>query len=361
MLKKILIILTTLVSISSFASDGNDDLKAEFSSAYKKYQKYMGSGENSEAVEYAELSYDLGKKLYGKESENTAALALNYSLINSDQDESEDLALESIEIQEKLNGPSSLELVDALMQLSKVKIARLKESQGIALFRRVLSIVNTNDPDNTFFLANLNFEFGTNLYLHSPPKVSQKYFEEAKELYETLEGEEIIVQLAIVNFWIGKCQASRKQNRNAIESFSKSLDVFSLAPNSHWALTIHQFMARTYQKMGKKEEATSHFMAIGAAREKLGDEELLPLYTVQPEYPPNALRKNKEGWVLVSFTVDKEGYPINPVVEDSEGGDGFHGAAKKAALLLRFAPRFKDDEPVETKDVRYLYEFNIEE
>lgn len=359
MLKNILILSQILISIFAFASDESDAVKAEFSAVYNSYQEKIEKGlvTTSDTIEFWKLSYELGSVMYGSESEETADFALNYSLVINDQDKAKALASESLEILEKIYGESSLELITSLMQLSKYATQHFEKKEGSRIFKRVLSIVKLHGPENTLYQADLNFEFATYTFLHTKPTVTQKYLQKAKTLYETMEEAE--TQIAKTDFWIGKCQLRRQQTRKALKSFTKSLEVFSSSPSSQFTLTLHQYMAQTYQKLGKGEEATAHYLAIGADRDE--DDEYLPLYRMRPTYPINARRYNRGGWVLLSFTVNEKGYPVDPIVIDSEGDEVFHRASKDAILASRFAPKFIDGEPVITEDVRYKYNFGIVE
>jgi TonB family protein len=87
--------------------------------------------------------------------------------------------------------------------------------------------------------------------------------------------------------------------------------------------------------------------------------EYLPVTKVQPQYPRYALQKGLEGWVIVEFTVNKEGTPINVEVVDSSPKNIFDDSAIDAAKKFRYTPRYVDGKPVETHGVQNAISFML--
>lgn len=69
---------------------------------------------------------------------------------------------------------------------------------------------------------------------------------------------------------------------------------------------------------------------------------------VAPRYPPAAVRSRQEGWVLVSFTVDKDGTTSDVKVVDSQPRRVFDRAAIEAVEHYRFTPAMRNGVPVES-------------
>ncbi|MFT4629547.1 MAG: TonB family protein [Dinoroseobacter sp.] len=59
---------------------------------------------------------------------------------------------------------------------------------------------------------------------------------------------------------------------------------------------------------------------------------------VAPEYPTEARNRNSEGWVQVSFDIERSGVPTNVLVLDSQPKNLFEPAALKAVHKWRFSP-----------------------
>ncbi|MEJ2417976.1 MAG: energy transducer TonB [Exilibacterium sp.] len=89
------------------------------------------------------------------------------------------------------------------------------------------------------------------------------------------------------------------------------------------------------------------------------DGEYLPIVKVQPRYPSRALSRGIEGYVIVEFTVTKNGSVRDPVVVEAEPQNIFNRAATKAALKFKYKPRVIDGEPVEVPGVRNKITFAI--
>jgi TonB family protein len=66
-----------------------------------------------------------------------------------------------------------------------------------------------------------------------------------------------------------------------------------------------------------------------------------------PEYPPNELRRQREGWVRLSYVVTNEGAVVDPIIEDSSGSREFERSALSAVRKLLYNPATWNGEPVE--------------
>jgi TonB family protein len=67
---------------------------------------------------------------------------------------------------------------------------------------------------------------------------------------------------------------------------------------------------------------------------------------IQLDYPTEALRRNVEGWVDVSFVVTEEGRVTTVKVLDSSAASLFGAAATKAVLRTRYKPAMQGGKPV---------------
>ncbi|NND60241.1 MAG: energy transducer TonB [Gammaproteobacteria bacterium] len=71
---------------------------------------------------------------------------------------------------------------------------------------------------------------------------------------------------------------------------------------------------------------------------------LVPVDRVEPDYPEEALRRNVEGVVSVSFVIEKDGSVSEPVVVDAVRGSVFKGEALRALRRWKFEPSLRDGE-----------------
>src|SRR5213075_578262 len=65
---------------------------------------------------------------------------------------------------------------------------------------------------------------------------------------------------------------------------------------------------------------------------------LIPSTCKKPEYPPDSLRANEAGVVLLKFLVDVDGNVAETMVERSSGYQRLDEAAKTALQVCKFKP-----------------------
>ena len=75
--------------------------------------------------------------------------------------------------------------------------------------------------------------------------------------------------------------------------------------------------------------------------------EAQPIKRVDPKYPPTSARKNQEGWVKVSFVINKDGEVEDPVVQDSSGLKAFEKATLRAVKRWQYSPAIQDGEAIQ--------------
>ena len=90
------------------------------------------------------------------------------------------------------------------------------------------------------------------------------------------------------------------------------------------------------------------------------DGEYMPIVQVAPQYPRRAAERGLEGYVLLEFTVTRQGTVRDPVVIDSSSSM-FDRAAIDAVMRFRYRPRVIDGEPVEVPGVRFRITFQLED
>lgn len=91
-----------------------------------------------------------------------------------------------------------------------------------------------------------------------------------------------------------------------------------------------------------------------------GDGEYLPIVKVAPVYPRRALQRGIEGYVIVEFTVTKQGSVRDPLVVESNPEGMFERAAMEAALKFKYKPRVVNGEPAEVAGVQNRITFEID-
>lgn len=90
-----------------------------------------------------------------------------------------------------------------------------------------------------------------------------------------------------------------------------------------------------------------------------GDGEYLPIVKVAPIYPRRALSRGIEGYVIVEFTVTKQGTVRGPVVIESQPEGIFNQSAIEAAKKFKYKPRVIDGQATEVAGVQNKITFKM--
>lgn len=75
--------------------------------------------------------------------------------------------------------------------------------------------------------------------------------------------------------------------------------------------------------------------------------DIIPVFTIPPNYPLSAKRRNIQGYVILNFIIDKQGNVREIVIKDSKPKGVFDDAAKKAIAKWKFKPKFDGDKAIE--------------
>ncbi|BBO29113.1 protein TonB [Marisediminitalea aggregata] len=91
-----------------------------------------------------------------------------------------------------------------------------------------------------------------------------------------------------------------------------------------------------------------------------GDGEYLPIVKVSPVYPRRALQRGIEGFVIVEFTVTKQGAVKDVYVIEANPEGIFEQAAMDAAMKFKYKPRVVNGEATEVSGVQNRITFQID-
>ncbi len=89
------------------------------------------------------------------------------------------------------------------------------------------------------------------------------------------------------------------------------------------------------------------------------DRDIIPLVRINPDYPPRALSRGIQGWVIVQFTISATGTVKDPEVIDSSNSI-FDDAALKAIARWRYNPKVEEGVAVERVGVQTKLVFQLE-
>lgn len=334
--------------------------KKAFDKAYKSYQQALENHNKIDALEYAKIAYDLGKRVYGPDHANTAALTLNYGRLIQRKEDARPILQNAVKLYEKLYGKDGPEMIDPLMGLATVSTEYGTLSNARRHYERALKLAKIHFQDTPYKEGLLKLEVGKIVLEEAHSRQALKYLQEARAKFADQTDELSISKKAEADFYIGKYQLTMRKFQDATESLLASLDVNEkYAPNNQITMITHAFLIRAYEERGLRDEATKHCHAIGKAQPINADQDFLPVYRTHPDYPKIDLQYSRDGYAIVELTVDEDGFVKDPKVVEHYGSTRFGRASIKAAKEFRYIPRFEDGEAVATDGVRYRFSFNV--
>lgn len=88
--------------------------------------------------------------------------------------------------------------------------------------------------------------------------------------------------------------------------------------------------------------------------------EYLPLVKVAPIYPREAAQQGLEGWVIVEYTVNENGKPVDISVFDESPEAVFTETSIAAARQFVYKPLIVDGKIVKAQGVRNLFTYRLQ-
>ena len=347
-----------LATVEGQAADDAPPTKAEFTDAYKTFQRLSDEGKHQDALPYAERAYQLGLQIYGETHSNTAALALNLGETyekTGHRKEAVKTLDKAIELYQRLYGKESRELIDPLMARGNATGAWDAKARN-AYYEQALDIAHEYVESNDLLLPHLNLEAGIHLLRdgnidESKPYLQAAYSEYRKRIPAT-DPRALIAAL-----WVGKYQMAISKPRAAEPYFNQVLNALGDGAANPLALASHVLLVTVYEQLDESEKATPHCIAVGRLERWDETAPHEPLYKTEPEYPAEA--KGHDGYAAIEFTIDASGFVRDPKLLETHGSDAFGEPGLATIKAWRYAPRFVDDQPVDTAGVHAKVEFKL--
>lgn len=88
------------------------------------------------------------------------------------------------------------------------------------------------------------------------------------------------------------------------------------------------------------------------------DRNVIPITRVPPDYPPDAVRAGREGWVRLRFTIAKDGSTKNVVAVESSSPE-FEAPSIAALLQWRYSPPTKRSRAVQRRGVETMIRYQL--
>ena len=89
------------------------------------------------------------------------------------------------------------------------------------------------------------------------------------------------------------------------------------------------------------------------------NQQAMPLYRVEPRYPAKALKRGAEGHVIMSFTIDEMGRPVDIQVTDANPRRMFEREAMRALKKWKYQPKVVDGKAIAQVGQTVKLEFKL--
>ena len=354
MLRMLVCCLAGIAASHSSMADPAADREA-FAAAYRQYQQLSQEGRFEEAVPFARRAHELGIELYGPKDRNSAALALNLGKtlrLGGHAGEASPILKSAVAAYEAVYGRESLELVDPLMELGHATLDS-NAGAGSRYYSRALKIIEQSKGRDTVLYADLSMEAGLEMMYSAGTTASRRYLDDAHEIFAARLGP-ADVRTVHAALHLGKNHLSTRDFEAAERYLTEVLKAHDEGTQpDELQMTARAFLVELYEQQGRSDLATEHSLAIGRATQEISTENYAPLFRPQPEHA----QRSQASFVIVEFTVNAQGRPVEAVVVESDAPKAFEAIALATVARYRYAPRFVDGQPVPTAGVRDRVEF----
>lgn len=252
-------------------------------------------------------------------------------------------------------GDEGGDLVSLLIELGRAHLDPTKPAVAIGHFERASSIVDKDQ--NVVLKGKKNFDIVSILLTRRASLHARPFIEASHAAYkQVLQANDIRLGLAAYHMAIFALNDKRRED--AINYFNESLNAFEFNDGNLGDLerTVRTMLVDSLERIGKSEDATEHCLAIGERQEWRTPPR--PLYMAPPVLDKSMAVEAPTGRVVMSFTVDEQGFVRNSRVASS-GAPGLNAAALAAMGQFRYAPRFENGAAVATSNVNFIINYDF--
>ena len=325
------------------------DNREKFNSAYTAYQEHINAGQTDQALEAANDAYRYGSKVFGRNHVNTANLAINYAILlndTGDHRKARKTLKGKLDILEKRYGENATNLVPLFMQLGRAA----KDADATLEYLHRAASLSKGYEDN-LDEAEKNFDIMVILLNRDSESLVEPFVDRAYEIYaERLQPNDF--RLGLMSYHKARWATSKNQHDDTTDYLLRALQAFqrSEGPMGGLERSVRLQLVQAYEKLNQPKEATEQLLILGANQSWFSATD--PVYQPSFKFPEEAIAKRINGEVSLSFTIDEQGFVVNPSVTESSE-EIFNDAALEMVRGFRYIPRFVDGKPVATEGIVY--------
>lgn len=308
------------------------------------------------ALPHAREAYQLGKSIFGENTEAFANLTYNYglSLLETGAAPGAYAVLQSaLQQYEALFGKHAFRLTPLLAHLATAAATNADVDLARQHFDRGVAIAEEHQGEDSLPVATLLLHAGIALAESGNYAQARPYLHSSYAIHRDRVGPGDR-NAALASFYLGRSWLAHENWSAAIPYLRAALKGFELDAKAdrQYALDAHLGLVIAYESLGRSEAATRHCLAIGESLPEVYAGGFRPLFGPEPEYPEAALASSREATVTVEFVVDERGFVRELEAIEVRGDDIFVEPALEAASRYRFAPRFVDGRAVAAEHIQ---------
>jgi TonB family protein len=330
------------------------DNRSDFDQAYATYNQYVTANETELALSAAKDSLRYGTKVFGKSHVNTANLAINYAkLLNDtgDHKQARKALKDKLTILEERYGSEASKLVPMVIELAR---SAKKPVDAFEYLRRAGDLANGYEDD--LIEAQKNFDIMVILLGWGGASLTEPFVDRAHEIYsEKLQPTDF--RLGFMSYHKARWAMMKGQYEDAPGYLQGALTALKSPvgqPLGDLERTIRMQLVEVHERLKQPQVATENLLVLGAKGVWSNPAE--PVFKTEADLPVELVKQRLEGDVVMSFTVDEQGFVVNPSVLESNQ-ETLDEAALTMVQRFRYAPRFIDGRAVSTDGVKYTASF----
>lgn len=335
---------------------------ADFSTEYKAYQTELEARNFPAALAHIEAAYQAAESVYGKNSRNYANLGFSLantlakvhhpSLNGNSAQNARALALyrSGIAIYQQLPDVTPTEIITQTINAIEVTDNAIAQTE---LLEDALKLAKAqNQPELVAATQVQGFESIAHSFAYR--EKHNVMLKEAFDFFQT-NAATYPKQYLHATYLMAQIKYAKKKYTAAETYFLDVLKQTKELNFSHpLALGAHARLVDIYEQQGKSAQATPHCIAIGSMTPWNNNQDPVPLFRKEPEYPMSAARARKDGYAKMKFTITPEGSITNIEVLETQGSSAFGTKGVEALAKWRYAPKFENGKAVPTESVVQL-------
>lgn len=130
-------------------------------------------------------------------------------------------------------------------------------------------------------------------------------------------------------------------------------------PKSAQASAVTPLVSPTMPSIAMDASVKGLAISLPAVSDVGRDQQAMPLYRVEPKYPARALKRNIEGYVVLSFTIDPQGRPTDIKIVDAQPNRVFDREAIRALKNWKYQPKIEGGKALSQHGQQVKVEFNL--